>query len=200
MTPLLDLRNDLADFSKDKSRRDYRRMSGRVQLFHDGVVRGPYTKEAREYWLKRVLESQHKVHEQGPEKFRDLELISMAELNEIRRMWLYDKHEFDDSLPRIYKECTGQEFPNIQSDGNMLNAEDWEILRQICGSDEDYFQLQARLLDVEREFRGMSRRAGIYEALEDVLKTNQYGNEKEALAIRQDEERRRQEATADLEN
>ena len=81
----------------------------------------------------------------------------------------------------------------------MLKEEDWEILRQICGDDEDYFQLQARLLDVEREFRGMSRRAGIYEALEDVLKTNQYGNEKEAIAIRQNEERRRQEAMAESE-
>ena len=50
MTPLLELRNDLGDVSKDTARRDFRRMNGRVQLFHDGVVRGPYSRAAREYW------------------------------------------------------------------------------------------------------------------------------------------------------
>ena len=63
MAPLLDLRNDLGDFSKERSRRDYRRMHGRVQLFgrdpnNLDLVRGPYTKTAREYWLRRVLEGE----------------------------------------------------------------------------------------------------------------------------------------------
>ena len=40
----------------------------------------------------------------------------------------------------------------------------------------------------------MSRRAGIYEALDDRLRAGQYANEDEALAIRQEEERRRAEA------
>src|SRR5947207_9125400 len=62
MTPLLDLRNDLADFKKEKSssssgpaRRDYRRMTGRVHLMEGKntqtgrneyrLVPGPYKKE-----------------------------------------------------------------------------------------------------------------------------------------------------------
>ena len=47
MTPLLDLRNDLADFSQEKVRRDFRRMNGRVQLFYDSVIRGPYNVSGR---------------------------------------------------------------------------------------------------------------------------------------------------------
>ena len=31
-------------------------------------------------------------------------------MSEIRRIWLEEKHEFDDSLPRIYEEVTGEEF------------------------------------------------------------------------------------------
>jgi DNA sulfur modification protein DndC len=194
MTPLLALRNDLGNFSNDKARRDYRRMSGRVQLFHDGVVRGPYTKESREYWLRQVLKAQTEVRRLGPDDFRQLELVSMAELQEIRRIWLYEKHEFDDSLPAIYQEVTGQSFPAPVADDRLLGSDDWEVLREVCGEDEELFQLQAGLLDIQREFRGMSRRAGIYEALEDRLRANQYGSEEEALAIRQGKERRREEA------
>ena len=124
-----------------------------------------------------------------------MELISLAELHEIRRMWLYEKHEFQDSLPRIYEEVTGQAFPKPPSDDNLLRGEDWEILREVCGEDEEFFRLQTGLLDIEREFRGMSRRTGIYEALGARLRAGQFANEQEALAIRQDQENRREEAT-----
>ena len=54
MTPLLELRNELGDFSQETSRRDYRRMSGRVDLFGKdednlAIIRGPYTKRARRF-------------------------------------------------------------------------------------------------------------------------------------------------------
>lgn len=197
MTPLLELRNDLADFSQEPQRRDYRRMSGRVQLFHDGLVRGPYTKQAREHWLRQVLQAQATVREVGPEDFRDLELISVPELHEIRRIWLYEKHEFDDSLPKIYEEIVKQPFPITEFDDNLLRSEDWTILQEVCGDDAEFFQLQTSLLDIEREYRGMSRRAGIYEALDERLRAGQYSSEEEALAIRQDEEERRKEAEID---
>ena len=98
MTPLLELRNEL-DKPDDRDRRDFRRMNGRVQLMGDGsiVVPGPYTKEWRERWLRRVLEAQHSARLEGPAEFRSLQLITLEELHEIRRIWLYEKHEFDDS-------------------------------------------------------------------------------------------------------
>ena len=118
----------------------------------------------------------------------------MPELHEIRRIWLYEKHEFDDSLPAIYQEVLGEPLPVIASDDNLLRSEDWSILQEVCGDDPEFFQLQASLLDIEREFRGMSRRAGIYEALDDRLRASQYGSEEEALAIRQEERKRHEDA------
>ena len=84
----------------------------------------------------------------------------------------------------------------------MLRGEDWQILKSVCEKAceesgvedfERFFELQVSLLDVEREFRGMSRRSGIYEALEDRLRACQFENETQALAIRQEEEQLRQE-------
>ena len=192
MMPLLEFRNELADFSKERSRRDFRRMSGRVQLFHDGLIRGPYKKEAREYWLRRLLEAQTAIRKLGPEDVREMELVSLPELLEIRRLWLYEKREFDDSLPEIYEEVTGETFPVPISDDQQLGVEDWNILKEVCGDDDELFRLQTGLLDIEREFRGMARRAGIYESLEERLKIHQYRDEEEALEVRQSEEQRRQ--------
>ncbi len=68
-------------------------------------------------------------------------------------------------------------------DGNGLRADDWDILREACAGDESFFNLQVALLGVERQFRGMSRRAGIYEELEDRLRTGLYGSEQEAVTV-----------------
>jgi DNA sulfur modification protein DndC len=184
MTPLLELRNEL-DKPNDRDRRDFRRMNGSVQLMGDGtiVIPGPYTKEWQERWLRRVLEAQCSARREGPPEFRSLRLITLEELHEIRRIWLYEKHEFDDSLPRIYEEVTGEKFPSQGDEGNALRADDWEVLREVCGDDQAFFDLQVALLGVERQFRGMSRRSGVYEVLEDRLRAGLYGSEQEAVAV-----------------
>ena len=78
MTPLLELRNELDEPDRDK--RDFRRMNGHVQLFHDRTVPGPYKKEAREHWLRRVLEAQQSARQNGPAEFREIQLITLDEL------------------------------------------------------------------------------------------------------------------------
>ena len=181
MTPLLELRNELDEPDRDK--RDFRRMSGHVQLFHDRTVHGPYTKDAREDWLRRVLEAQRSVRRDGPEDFRDLQLISPEELNEIRRIWLHEKHEFDDSLPRIYEEATGEPFPKQRDDGTSLQADDWELLREVCEDDKVLFDLQVAMLGVEQRFRGMTRRVGVIDALEKCLKAAIFENEEDAVKV-----------------
>jgi DNA sulfur modification protein DndC len=193
MTPLLELRNEL-DKPDDRDRRDFRRMNGSVQLFHDRTIPGPYTKEWRERWLQRVLEAQQSARLEGPPEFRTLQLISLEELHEIRRIWLYEKHEFDDSLPRVYEEVTGEKFPKLGDEGNGLRADDWQLLREICGSDQTFFDLQVSLLGVERQFRGMSRRAGIYEELEGRMRSGLFGTEQEAVTVLTERRKRREEA------
>ena len=190
MTPLLELRNELGE-PNDRARREFRRLDGRVQLFHDRTVPGPYKKQWREHWIRRVLEVQEQVRALGPTEVRKLELISLDELREIRRIWLYEKHEFDDRLPQIYEDVTGRTFPKANDDSQVLREDDWELLKEICGDDEEFFGLQVELLDIERQYRVMSRRAGVYEALEKQLRARQFGSEDEAIAVRTNEKKRK---------
>jgi len=53
--------------------------------------------------------------------------------------------------------------------------------------------LQVGLLGVERQFRGMSRRGGVFERLEERLETGLYGSEAEALEVLGGRRRKREE-------
>jgi DNA sulfur modification protein DndC len=181
MLPLLRLRNEL-DVTDDRHLRDFRRMSGAVQLFHDRPIPGPYKQEARQHWLRRVLEAQRWIQEHAPEEVRTLELISREELQEIRRIWVVDKHEIEDSLPQIFEEATGQPFEAPSLDDTLsLGPEEVQLLREIAGDDLQ-FELIRELLDVERRFQRMTRRAGLFTAIEGALRKSGYDDEHDATA------------------
>jgi DNA sulfur modification protein DndC len=165
-------------------------MSGQVQLFHGRTVPGPYTKQWRERWLRRLLQAQVSVRREGPPEFKNLQLITPEELHRIRRLWLYEKHEFDDSLPRIYEEVVGEPFIREDDDASGLRGDDWDLLHELCG-DPAFFDLQVALLGVERQYRGMSRRSGVFDALEERLRTGLYASEQEAVAVLQEREERK---------
>jgi DNA sulfur modification protein DndC len=180
MLPLLQLRNEL-DIPDDKHLRDFRRMSGAVQLFHDRPIHGPYTQAARENWLRKLLAAQTWVRKNGPPSVRHIELITMAELVEIRRLWVVEKHEIEDTLPTIYREVTGEEFPHASfDDGRLFSAEDMKLLKECC-NDNLHYELTRDLIDVARKYRTMARRAGLYAALEESIRRGFYNDVEDAI-------------------
>lgn len=180
MLPLLELRNEL-DNVDDKPLRDFRRLTGRLQVYNSDLLRGPYKQATREHWLKRLLEVQRHVRMNGPEEMRDLSLITKGELAEIRRIWVIDKHELEDNLPRIYEQALGEPYPGPTLDESPLfGAEDMAVLREACDGNDIGFELARDLLDVEQEHRSMARRAGLYKALEDTIRRSFFENEEDA--------------------
>jgi DNA sulfur modification protein DndC len=181
MLPLLDLRNEL-DVANDRHLRDFRRMNGSVQLFHDRPIPGPYTQEARERWLRRLLEAQAWIRKNGPAHVKALDLVTLAELEEIRRIWVVDKHEFEDRLPVIYEEALGEPYPGHPLDEHLpLGPDTVEVLKEITGGDRLHFELVRELLDIEQRHRAQVRRAGMFDSLEQALRRGFYDDEDDAL-------------------
>ncbi|MFE6530132.1 DNA phosphorothioation system sulfurtransferase DndC [Streptomyces rochei] len=195
MRPLLELRNELDNKDAEKETRDFRRMNGAVQLFHDNVIQGPYTQEARQKWLKRLLEAQTEVRESAPEHVRGIELITVAELHEIRRIWVFEKHEVEDTLPAIYEEATGEPFPGRPVDEQLVLAgEEVDLLREVCDGDDIHFAMTRELLAVERQHRTMTRRSGLFQELERAIKKGFYENEEDALEFAKRKQEMREKA------
>lgn len=185
MTPLLDFRNEFGDLEGDRERRSFRRMNGEIRGSYHMLYHGPYLKEYREKWLRKLLTIQKDINQNGPEEVKDLELISLPELQAIRRIWVFDKHEFDDSLPGIYKSVTGREFEDptwIRSE--TFGKEEWDILKKTCSDsypdEELVFEMMYSLLDVENRANSLNQRKGILEKLEACIKRNFYKNEEDA--------------------
>jgi len=180
MLPLLEFRNEL-DLHNDRHLRDFRRMRGHVQIFHNRPIPGPYKQSVREQWLKKVLEIQGLLRKNGPSEIKKIELITLKELQEIRRIWVVEKHELEDSLPRLYKEATGKKFPGIQLDENIVFGEDiMKLLKKACKGNSLHYELIRELLDIEKNYRNMARRAGLFDALEQGFKRSFYENEEDA--------------------
>lgn len=192
MTPLLKLRNEM-DFRTDEARereqsnRDFRRMTGQVQYFEDKegkgkLIKGPYTQKARARWLQLVLEAQSKVRSTGPDAVQDWDLLTIEELEEIRRIWVTEKHEVEDLLPQIYEEATGEQYPGPKFERDpILNAETLSVLQDLTEGDELHYELTRNLLDIERHYRNRALRRGLFIDLKKAISKCFYEGEEDAL-------------------
>ncbi|DAC17226.1 MAG TPA: DNA phosphorothioation system sulfurtransferase DndC [Candidatus Poseidoniales archaeon] len=186
MLPLLEIRKaiDYRQFDmeeSDRSLRDFRRMNGRVQLFGDKMkyIPGPYKKEVRERFLRMLLAAQRFIHDEGPDHVRQINLITLDELEEIRRIWVMDKHEIEDSLPGIYEEEIGESYPGKEIRGNQpFDRDDLKILEEVCGN---HYQLVRDLINVELKESTQVRRSNLMKNLENSIKRNFYEDEEDAL-------------------
>ncbi len=160
------------------------------------LVHGPYLQSWREDFLFRVLQAQAWI--QGNAKhMQDFTLISLDELNEIRRIWVLVKGEIEDSLPGIYQRAIGSEFPGAPLDEHRpFGAEELALLRESCGYDPSadptsapqqearlHYEMARKLLEVEHGFRAMARRAGLFPEIEEVIDAHAFTGEADALAF-----------------
>ena len=195
---------------RDRGRRDFRRIDGRLHLYAQddkvkadprkakrfaksneldrALVHGPYLQGWREDYLRKLLAAQMQIREQSAE-MSNFEVITLPELEQIRRIWVVDKHEIEDSLPRIYREVTGNTYPGVPLDDQCpLDHEALGLLQNVCerlgGPEEDWnirYGMVREMLSQESRFRTQRRRAGLFEALEKALQRHHYWNERDAV-------------------
>ncbi len=184
MTPLLDIRNNWLN-TNDRKHRDFRKMDGTLLVFNERLVHGPYKQSYREQLLREILKAQQEVQKLGPPEVRNLELLSIEDLEEIRRIWVMEKHEIEDSLPRIYEEVMGKPYPTSSLDENQtFKQDDMDLLKDICEESGDpdgiHYQLARELLHLEHQYRTMARRSGLYRAIDKALERGSFDTAEEA--------------------
>ena len=193
MRPLLDLRNEL-DFrgdvqrEKDIKRREFRRMSGipTINRTGDALIPGPYTQESRAEWLRKVLAAQTWIRKdpKAPEHVRSIELITPAELEAIRRIWVNDKNEIEDLLPAIYEEATGVPFTTEDERRAFIDAKGLSLLREVTGEDRLHYETVRNLLAVESTFRSKSNvkaSRGLFKELQAVIEKGYFKHSDDAF-------------------
>lgn len=196
MLPMLEFRNEIAgDWDTDRKRRDFRRKDGTLTWHNNRLVHGPYTKDTRQKFLRRLLEVEKIVHEIGPDEIKHIPLITKEELQFIRQIWLDEKHEFDDTLPRIYEDVTGQPYSDqLISKNKYFGPEEAALLQTVC--DEMYSgetlmtELQRALLDTEAKAAAISNKRNVIVNFEKEIEKAIYRDEPDAEQVAMERARR----------
>lgn len=201
MIPMLKFRNDIAGkydkegnilqdtISKrkvDRERRDFRRRDGHLTYQNGHLVHGPYDKKTREEFLEKLLRLEKKIQMDGPENLKNIRLIQLEELRCIRDIWLNEKHEFDDALPRIYEEVTGETYQDdLIIQNKYYGKEEWELLGELCKElypdEELILELQSNLLDITAKQSMVNRRKNVFKQMEKEILKCMYKDEEDAL-------------------
>lgn len=220
MSPLLEFRNEYLKTEGDRIHREFTRMNGALTLHYLDIgkgreppipaeevdtesgrknailVHGPYTQARREEILAALLRTQCEVAA-APNSVEGFELISIEEIEEIRRLWVHEKHEFEDAVPQIYEAAMKTPYPKGALDESTpFRADDIRLLREVCKAQrpnavhfpelaEEYlhFRLIRELLNVQHGFRSAIRRVGLNKELESTLESGSFCNEQEALSF-----------------
>ncbi len=168
MIPLLDFRDWLAstqDPNVKPEQREYKGRNGRVRITERGLLWRTYTLDFSKQMLKRLLETQAQVREYNP----DFPLIREDELREIRRLWLTERQDWEDSLPQIYTEVTEHviewDFNDVSTPGQL----ELGLLEQIAQRHNVPVQFPQKLLDAEWKYYGMRRRGLIHKTIEKII-------------------------------
>ena len=181
MSPLLKFRNLLSLTTEPEKKdiyRNYKRRTGKVsyQYAKEGediaaarkIVPGPYWLDYRKKWLKQLLQIELKLNKEG----HKIQLITEPELHAIRQEWLRDPNEPDwsDSLPKIYKEVYGKDLNWIIDDQSHFDESDAQLLKLLAHEYDVEAEMIMKLIELEISLEGISRRQGIFNKIENILK------------------------------
>jgi len=199
MLPLLKIRDDLdfktdEDRKKDKDSREFVRMNGKVAFYKNkeeniDVVHGPYTFKKRIELLEKILSAEVQIQSQFDQegKGQNITLIDKDELEEIRRIWIEDKKEIEDVLPKIYKKIKGKNYQGkIYRNASILDEGNLSLLETLCGDNRREYELVRNMLAQEMKLKSKGIRRGFIDELENELGRFTYVEKQEVLKAASD--------------
>jgi DNA sulfur modification protein DndC len=173
MKPLHYIRNFLSATQEIQNKplvREYKRRDGSVMFKNNSnnIVYGPYKLEFCKEVLRMVLKAQEELKRYDNINIKGIELIKEEELHIIRRIWRVERGDWEDSLPKIYKEVTGREF-NYIDDDIFIGKYESQILNYIANKYGLPSELLRKIIDVELQTYNTSKRKQIYNLLDNIL-------------------------------
>jgi len=169
MLPLLEFRDWLSATQNPEVKpmqREFKGRDGRVKFFNSGRLKyRTYKLEFSKETLRRLLETERELQLHDP----SYELISTAELAEIRRIWISERQDWEDALPEIYRSVTGRELAGTFSDVFVPGTTELKLLNELTTLHDIPMQLVQKLLDAEWQSYGMFRRSSIHQTIEKIF-------------------------------
>ncbi|WP_404303127.1 DNA phosphorothioation system sulfurtransferase DndC [Paenibacillus sp. DP01] len=169
LTPLLEFRNWLSEIRDVREYREKHRMDGTIYFVGQDEDRklglGPFTLEARQMILRKLLETQKNVKNPYDPNY---ELILPEELKAIRQLWLKDG-EWADTLPTMYNEIFGEDLDWDYDDRPLFEPDQLTDLEILCKEQDISIGLIKKLISIEKDHSGYRIRRGLLQEFDKTL-------------------------------
>lgn len=152
--PLLEFR----DYLRDIRDQEWARMNVRK---NGQSGKGPFTHEARQDLLKRLLQLQKEINET---------LIHGDELAAIQEIWALEGQSVD-LVETIWRQVYEEESMAEGKENPALSKEDL-LLEEVCKEYGVSFEMMRRLRELEEEYGSLRRRHGLPELMREAVKQN----------------------------
>ncbi len=126
---------------------------------------GPFTFATRKKILKDLLLLQKRIFDEYQISH---ELIKKEELLEISKLWL-EQGYWNDDVNKIYKEVFNEELDLISDDIRLLSEYELDNLKDLCIDNNVDFDLIKRILYLEKNSYGLTRRDNIQKEMTKLL-------------------------------
>ena len=126
---------------------------------------GPFTFECRKEMLKKLLLLQKRIKEEFDINH---ELIKKEELQAISKLWL-EQGYWNDDVCKIYKEVFNKELNFVSDDIKLLNESELINLKNLSIQNSVDFELVKKILYLEKNSFGLTRRENIQRELSKLL-------------------------------
>lgn len=138
LIPLAEFRTWLMDIRDKEEYREKKRRNGTVYEDKQGNMGfGPFTWEARQIILKRLIETQKKM---------GYELITIDELKAIDEIWDNELDLSRRTLVELYEELTGERLPWYEYKEPLIDAETVKQLEELAEKNDVPFDLVRNIL------------------------------------------------------
>ena len=128
LIPLVEFRKWILEERDKPENRKMHKRNGSVVRKDGKVMMGPFTFEARQMILRRLLETQLEIQKFYP----NLELINIGELKAIDEIWDNEEDLTSTTLLSIYKEVIGKDLPWAEYKKPVFDNSTLDIVAEKC--------------------------------------------------------------------
>ena len=165
LKPLLAFRQWILSIRDIPENRKKHKRNGAVVKRDGRIMMGPFTFEARQMILRRLLETQLEIQKFYPE----LDLITLDELKAINDIWDDEEDLTSTTLLKIYKDVIGKELPWSEYKKPIFDASTLDIVKQKCieyNVDTDLF---SKLLIDSNKYKHFSNNTKLKNSVNKML-------------------------------
>ncbi|WP_304970706.1 DNA phosphorothioation system sulfurtransferase DndC [Romboutsia ilealis] len=165
LLPLLEFRTWLlGERDKPENRKKHKR-NGAVVKRDGKIMFGPFTFEARQMILRKLLKTQLEMQKFYP----DLELITLGELKAIDEIWDDEEDLTSTTLLNIYKEVTGKDLPWSEYKSPVFDSNTLDIISKKCAGYNINSDLFNKLIIDTNKYKHFSNNTKLKTAVSKIL-------------------------------